>query len=437
MRLGEALPEGASRVASTRASVPTATLIRAEAVSTARTVPGGFESLYWPVMSKSAQLTPMLRQYLEVKAQHSDAVLLYRMGDFYEAFFEDAIEIAPILEVALTARNKGKATEAPMCGVPHHALEVYLGKLIRAGRRVAICDQVEDPAEAKGLVRREVTRVVTPGTVTEPQLLEGNEDNLLVGVVWNGESGAGAFLDISTGLFFLRRWLGPEEAAQDLALHRPREVLAAEDLPQEVERWLAASGACRSAAGEDVWVDPRRSAEVLERHFGTATLRGFGLEPKEPAVQAAAMTLRYAQETQRSELPHIRSLGLRQPGDTLILDSETLANLEVFRSLREGGRRGTLLSVLDKTVTAAGGRLLRHWLRHPLREPEGIRERLEAVDFLVRETERRSSIRTALGGVSDIERLVSRAVLGSLSPREAASLRDSLAAAPTIVSTLR
>ena len=375
----------------------------------------------------------MLRHYLEVKAQHPDAVLLYRMGDFYEAFFEDAVRIAPILEVALTARNKGKETEVPMCGVPHHAVEVYLGKLIRAGLRVAMCDQVEDPAEAKGLVKREVTRVVTPGTVTEPQLLEGSDDNLLAGAIWDGDRGAGAFLDISTGLFFVRRWGSSDEALQDLALQRPREVLASGALPDPLESWIGRNGVCRTDGGDDLWIDPKRSAEELERHFGTATLRGFGLEPSEPAVRAAAVTLRYAQQTQQSELPHVRGLSLRLPDEALILDAETLANLEVFRSLREGGRRGTLLSVLDRTVTAAGARLLRDWLRRPLRDRQAIERRSGAVDELVSQAERRERVREGLASVSDIERLLSRAVLGRISPREAAALRDTLEATPGIL----
>ncbi len=375
----------------------------------------------------------MLRHYLEVKAQHPDAVLLYRMGDFYEAFFDDAIEIAPILEVALTARHKGKENEAPMCGVPHHAIEVYLGKLIRAGLRVAICDQVEDPAEAKGLVKREVTRVVTPGTVTEPELLEGSDDNLLAGAVWEGEAGAGAFLDISTGLFFVRRWRSVDEVVQDLSLHRPREVLAGDGLPPEIEGWIERQGVCRSAAGDDLWVDPKRAAEALERHFGTATLRGFGLETREPAVRAAALTLRYAQETQQSDLSHVRGLTLRHPDESLILDPETLANLEVFRGLREGGRRGTLLAVVDLTVTAAGGRLIRDWLRRPLRDGAAIEERLSAVAELLDRPEERERVRARLAEVGDLERLLSRAVLGSLTPREAAALRDTLEATPEIL----
>jgi len=387
------------------------------------------------------QLTPMLRQYLEIKSEHPDAILMYRMGDFYEMFFEDAQQAAPILEVQLTARNKGGDNEAPMCGVPHHAVEGYIGKLLAAGLRVAVCDQVEDPAEAKGLVQRAVTRVVTPGTVSEPELLDGKEENLLAGVVWDGEDagghGAGAFLDVSTGNFFVRRWSDPGDGVDDLEGLRPKEVLFEETgLPAEIAAWIERRVPCWSALEGDRLYDRGRAAELLERHFGTTTLRGFGLDPKEPAVRAAAAALAYARETQHSELPHVRSLALREARDRMVLDPTTLANLEVFRSLREGGRAGTLLAVLDRTVTAPGGRTLRDWLRRPLRLPAAVARRHGAVEELVEEAPRRQRLRDLLAGTGDPERLVSRAVLGSLTPREAAALRDTLDRVPEVVAEL-
>src|SRR3954465_8685122 len=208
-------------------------------------------------------LTPMMRQYLEVKAQHPGALLMYRMGDFYEMFFEDARAAAPILEVQLTARHKGTESEVPMCGVPHHALEGYLAKLLGAGLRVAICDQVEDPAQAKGLVKREVTRVVTPGTVSDPGLLDGKEESFLAGLVWDRESGAGAFLDLSTGTFFVRRWRTPEEAVEDLALLRPGVVpfhaeRGEEGSPMEIPAWPGGECPCRTPLAGDRLFDPQR-----------------------------------------------------------------------------------------------------------------------------------------------------------------------------------
>ncbi|MFY9822216.1 MAG: DNA mismatch repair protein MutS, partial [Thermoanaerobaculia bacterium] len=354
-------------------------------------------------------LTPMMRQYLEVKAQHPGALLMYRMGDFYEMFFEDARAAAPILEVQLTARHKGTESEVPMCGVPHHALEGYLAKLLAAGLKVAICDQVEDPATAKGLVKRAVTRVVTPGTVSDPGLLDGKEENLLAALVWerSAEAGAGAFLDLSTGTFFVRRWRSAGEAVEDLALLRPREVLwcgGEGAFPPAVVEWAEQECPCRTPLAGDRLYDPQRSAELLLRQFGAGTLRGFGLEEGEAAVRAAAAALAYAQETQQSTLSHVRGLAVREAGDRLVLDASTLANLEVFASQRAapgpavgaGRRKATLLAVLDRTVTAPGGRTLREWLRRPLVDPGEIAERHRAVGELAASNPRRETIREHL-----------------------------------------
>jgi DNA mismatch repair protein MutS len=391
-------------------------------------------------------LTPMMRQYMEVKAQYPDALLMYRMGDFYEMFFEDARAAAPILEVQLTARHKGTESEAPMCGVPHHALEGYLAKLIAVGLKVAICDQVEDPAQAKGLVKREVTRVVTPGTLSDPALLDGKEENFLAGLTWERGEGAGAFLDVSTGSFFVRRWRSPQEAEEDLALLRPREVLfhaerGEEGFPIEIVEWAERECPCRTPLAGDRLFDPQRAGELLLRQFGAGTLRGFGLEEGEPAVRAAAAALAYAQETQKSGLAHIRGLAVREARDRLSLDASTLANLEVFASQRaavagSGRRRSTLLAVLDRTVTAPGGRTLREWLRRPLVDPREIGERHRAVGALAADNPRRERLRERLGRMADPERLVARAVLGTLTPREAAALRDALTEAPAILSEL-
>ena len=390
-------------------------------------------------------MTPMMRQYLELKAAHEDAVLLYRMGDFYEMFFEDARRAAPILEVQLTARHKGSENETPMCGVPYHALESYLGKLLAAGLKVAICDQVEDPAQAKGLVKREVTRVVTPGTVSDPELLEGKEENLLGALVWDGDAGGGAFLDLSTGSFFVRRWTTSEEGIEDLALLRPRELLfhgtaGVDGFPREIVDWAERECPCRTVLAEDRLFEPKRAGDLLLRQFGTSTLRGFGLYDGESVVRAAAAALAYAQETQKSPLSHVRGLAVQEARDRMVLDASTLANLEVFRSQRAdlGGprRRGTLLAVLDRTVTAPGGRTLREWLRRPLVDPAAIAERHRAVGELAADNARRDRLRERLSKVGDPERLLTRAVLGTMTPREAAGLRDGLAEVPAVLAEL-
>ena len=393
-------------------------------------------------------MTPMLRHYLELKSQYPDAILFYRMGDFYELFFEDALRVAPLLDLTLTARQKGTPNEAPMCGVPHHAVAGYIGKLIRLGLKVAVCDQVEDPAQAKGLVRREVTRVVTPGTISELALLESKEENLLGGLVWlagagggggvgaAGSGGAGAFLEVSTGAFFLRRWRDPSEAVAELEVLRPRELLCdLESLPPSLRSWAERDVVCRTAL-EPHLESPAKAAERLARQFGVATMRGFGLEEGEPGVRAAAAVLAYAQSTQRSRLDHVTEIRLRSASDRLVLDATTLANLEVLRTQREAERGSSLLTILDRTVTAPGGRLLRDWLRRPLRELPEIAGRHDGVGALAADPSRLARLRSALAGVADLERLATRAVVGSLTPREAGSLRDTLIAVPPLLADL-
>jgi DNA mismatch repair protein MutS len=382
-------------------------------------------------------LTPMLRHYLEVKAENPDAILLYRMGDFYETFFEDAEIAAPIFEIQLTARQRGTPSEAPMCGVPHHAVGSYVGKLLKAGRKVAICDQMEDPAQAKGLVRREVTRVITPGTVTELELLDSREPNFLAAVLWRGEAGAGALLDISTGRFLARRWPGLDAALEDLARFAPREVVSVGELPAELERAIEQRVSSRSTLDASAALPPDAAAERLRRQLGVVSLRAFGLEDGEPAVQAAATALVYASDAARSGLEHVRSIELRDDEDAMLLDEATLRNLEVFRTLRDGRRRGSLAWALDATVTAPGTRLLSEWLGAPLRRPRDIERRLDAVGELAESAASRSELRRHLEGVGDLERATSRAVLGNLTPPEGAGLRAALDQVPEIFRRLQ
>ena len=389
-----------------------------------------------PPMTKAASsnLTPMMRQYLEIKASHEDAVLFYRMGDFFELFGRDAEVAAPIMEVALTARHKGTDKEIPMCGVPHHALENYVGKLLRDGRKIAICDQVEDPAQSKGLVKREVTRIITPGTVSSPELLDGKEENLLGCVLWGKGEGAGAFLDVSTGSFFVRRWGSAERCLEDLGILRPKEVLFDEEtLPESVECFVQSEVACTSPLSGDKYFDRKKSPDLLKEHFKAGTLRGFGLEDGELATQAAAAALEYARATQFSDLSHIQTLAVRTGDDTMVLDATTLTNLEVFRNQREGTRKATLWSVLDRTVTPGGGRMLRDWLRRPLKHEASVIERHDGVQELLEQPALREEVRDNLAQLGDPERLLSRAVLGSMTPREASALRDGLRRIPSII----
>jgi DNA mismatch repair protein MutS len=380
-------------------------------------------------MSVVTELTPMLRHYMELKATQPDALLFYRMGDFFELFFDDAREAAGLLDLTLTARQKGTDSEAPMCGVPHHAIEGYVGKLLRMGRKVAICDQVEDPATAKGLVRREITRILSPGTLAETSLLESREESLLAALVFSGGAAAAAFLDVSTGRFVGRRFRDAAEALAELELTRPRELLCDEDAaPEEVVAWLRREIPCRTPLAPRR-LSPRAAAEKLRRQFGVATLRGYGLEEEEPVVVAAAAALSYAQENQLSGLAHIRDFELAELADRLVVDATTFANLEVFRAQREGGE-ATLVGLLDRTATAAGGRLLREWLRRPLADPAAIGLRLDGVAALVAAPLARSRLRQRLARIPDFERLATRAVIGTLTPREAGALREGLAEAP-------
>jgi DNA mismatch repair protein MutS len=258
-----------------------------------------------------------------------------------------------------------------------------------------------------------------------------------VALAFEGGRGAGAFLDVSTGAFFARRWSATAEALDDLQVLRPREALSDEgELPAEVSAWIADRGLAHTVATVDRVLDAAPAADLLRRHFGVATLRGFGLDEAEPGVRAAASALRYAQETQRSALGHVRALVVRERNETVVLDPTTLANLEVFQSQREGGRRGSLLAVLDRTATAAGGRMLKEWLRRPLRQPEAIAERHDSVAELLASTPLRDRLRERLGRLPDCERLAARAVLGTLAPREAAALRSGLREAPGLLADL-
>ncbi|MEE8368581.1 MAG: DNA mismatch repair protein MutS, partial [Thermoanaerobaculia bacterium] len=380
------------------------------------------------------KLTPMLRHYLEVKAQYPDAILIYRMGDFFELFFEDAVLAAPILEVTLTARQRGTANEAPMCGVPHHALGQYLAKLLRAGLKVAICDQVEDPSKAKGLVKREVVRVVTPGTITDPLLLEGKSNRFLAGVAWNETDGAGAFLDVTTGDFFVRQWASSEALIRDMNLFDAAEIVFEESsLTEEILRWADQGQVSLTPRDFSQWFDTGRAGKVLEEHFGTATLRGFGIGDTKLVLKAAAAVLSYAKETQHSDLAHVLAISERVDTNSLVLDSTTLSNLEVFRNLRDKSEANTLLSVIDRTASPSGGRLLKDWLREPSRSKSVLEARYDAVTVLVDDTIRRNSIRQQLESIGDIERLLSRAVFKSLNPRDAAALREGLAGVPELL----
>jgi DNA mismatch repair protein MutS len=391
-------------------------------------------------MAKTPKLTPMFRQYRSIKQDHPEAILLFRMGDFYEMFYEDAREASRALELTLTARGKGTDHEVPMCGFPHHQLEGYGARLVKAGFRVAVCEQVEDPREAKGLVRREVVRVLTPGTLPDAAGLESGDNCWAAGVAMvNGQVGA-AFLDAGTGEFIA--WERSERSdpwsalGDRLARFAPREIVYPESLPW-TESYCSALASDALLTPLDPYTFSHEAAEtLLKRHFGVASLDGFGLGEKPAAVAASGGLLLYLQDTQRSGLEHIDHLAVHEPSRHLLLDPATRRNLEIDRSLRDGSRRNSLFATVDSTTTPAGGRLLRSWLLAPLLDPARITDRLDAVEEWLRRHDLRGAARAGLTGVLDIERLTGRVVAGTAGPRELAALRSSLQRLPGLAEEL-
>jgi len=385
----------------------------------------------------------MLRQYRQVKAEHPNAILMFRLGDFYEMFYDDALVASKALSLTLTARHRGSPNEAPMCGVPFHAAEGYIARLVRQGHRVAICDQVEDAKEARGIVKRAVTRVVSPGTVTDPAQLQEREPNyiaalLVTGVPARGRPSDGfgcAYLDLSTGEFRISEHRGDAASAalrDEVAAFAPKEIVQPEGAslskvlaPETLEHSLLSDA--------PPWTFAHDAAhETLLRHFGTASLDGFGCDGRERAIGAAGALIRYLQDTQKTDLKHVTRLSVHEAGDSMVLDSTTRRTLEIVANTGDGGRDGTLLAVLDRTETAMGARMLRSWLLAPLVSVPRIEERLDAVGFLVEQTTERAALASLLRGVHDIERLLARCSLGTANGRDLVALRDSLGVLPAI-----
>jgi DNA mismatch repair protein MutS len=369
----------------------------------------------------------MLEQYFEIKRQVPDAILFYRLGDFYEMFFEDAEKAAPLLDLVLTARSRGQEHETPMCGVPYHSADGYIAKLIKHGLRVAICEQAEEASAAKGLVRREIVRVVTPGTATESSIVE-RESCYLLSLVHDAESVGAAYLDVSTGDFFVTtyRSLDDHRLSDDVARFAPREAIFPRDgngtAGQMTDLGLAATPVEASV------FEARGSHDYLSKHFGTQSLRGFGLEGDDLRISAAGGALRYATSSHRKPLDHVRSLRVDNEADFLQLDAATLANLEILESRDSGRPRAALWSVVNATRSAMGARTLRRWLTRPLKSREGIFARHDAVDELTRSRAILEQMTARLQKIADLERVTSRITLRSATPRECLTLADSLLA---------
>jgi DNA mismatch repair protein MutS len=374
----------------------------------------------------------MLEQYWLLKKEVPDAILLYRLGDFYEMFFEDAVTAAPLLGLVLTARHRDSDIEAPMCGVPHHALDSYVARLIAAGKKVAISEQTEAAAKGKLLVARKIVRVITPGTLVDPDRLDARRSNELGAFVRDGEAAAFAFLELSTGDFSVVSL--PASGCRDyLSRRTPRELLVAAPDEAEARRW--AQDLVEPPVLSMMPADAprgRRAEEFLLRHFKVATLSPFGLDGPGPSVDAAAALLHYARGTQRSDCAHVSSVRLEPESDGLVVDGVTAGHLELFRSQRDGTRSGTLLDVLDRTGTAFGARALRGMLERPLGRRQEIEDRFDAVEELSSGGARLERLAEGLSGIPDLPRLVSRLSVGGGTPRDLAALSQGLLRAAAV-----
>jgi len=382
------------------------------------------------------RLTPIMRLYQELKAKHTDTILFMRIGDFYETFNADAELVSRELDIVLTSRSKSGDTRVPLAGVPYHAVDGYIAKLIGKGYKVAICDQVEDPKTAKGIVKREVTRIITPGTVIDSTMLPSAAATYLMALCpeAKGQAWGIALLDITTGEFFVSVVEHDHNLVNllsEIARYRPAECIVPSTVPEAVTRKCSERGVVVSRFRDEAF-SFSQAKKALTSHFRVATLAGFGCEDEPAAVGAAGAALLYAQETQGSPLAHIRHLATRASSQSMMLDAVTLRNLEVKESIRGGTKGATLLSTLDRTRTPMGSRLLFRHLTRPLLDIGRINARLDAVGFFATRTAVRLSVRSDLETFADIERIAARISYGNAGPRDLLALADSLAALPAL-----
>jgi DNA mismatch repair protein MutS len=378
--------------------------------------------------------TPMLQQYFRLKAEYPDVLLAMQVGDFYEFYGPDAEIAARELEIVLTGREDGSNGRIPMAGVPIHAYERYLAKLVQKGYRVAICDQIEDPKLAKGLVKRRVTRVLTPGTVVEDSMLDARANNYLVAAVLGEPIHGLGIVDVSTGEFLTTEIAGEgrqQKLLDELFRLQPAEVLVPEDQEELIQTLREQLSATITPVPLQEWVG-REAREILLRHFGVESLRGFGCEEFTRGLDAAALALRYLQQNQMTALEHIRTLATYSVERFMYLDATARRHLELTQNLMDGTRRYTLLASIDSTCTPMGARLLKRWLDEPLLEPDAIAARLDAVDALAQQSIRRDALRQMLRPLADLERLAARASTGTANARDLVALRQSLQRLPAL-----
>lgn len=368
--------------------------------------------------------TPMMQQYLRLKAEHRDILLFYRMGDFYELFYDDAKRASQLLDISLTKRGASAGEPIPMAGVPHHAVENYLAKLVNLGESVAICEQIGDPATSKGPVERKVVRIVTPGTISDEALLQERQDNLLA-AIWQDNKGFGyATLDISSGRFRLSEPADHETMAAELQRTNPAELLYAEDFAD-----MSLIDGRRGLRRRPLWeFEPETARQQLNLQFGTRDLTGFGVEKAVRGLCAAGCLLQYVKDTQRTSLPHIRSITMERQQDSIVMDAATRRNLEITQNLA-GGTENTLASVLDCTVTPMGSRMLKRWLHMPVRDLRTLTRRQETISALQDHT---ADIQPLLRQVGDLERILARLALRTARPRDLARMRHAFQQLPEL-----
>ncbi len=358
-----------------------------------------------------------MQQYLELKENYPGSILMFRLGDFYEMFFDDAKTAARELELVLTGRDCGLEERAPMCGVPHHAVDAYVGKLIEKGYKVAICDQLEDPTAAKGIVKRGVTRVVTPGTVVENSMLEEKENNYILSVCFGEDDLAGlCYADVSTGEFCVLDSLDEQELCAQLTRVNPKEVVTADSFAKITLELLHSCGLKHAYVTPyyDWAYDSKAAEETLCGHFAVASLHSFGVGGMETAICAAGALLQFLRETQKNALLHINKITAISESRYMVLDSTTCRNLELTQTLMESGKKGSLLWLLDKTKTAPGARLLKKYILQPLKNESEINGRLDAVQAVCDNMHLRGGLLESLGGIYDLERIISRISYGTI-----------------------
>ncbi|MFA4837063.1 MAG: DNA mismatch repair protein MutS, partial [Dehalococcoidia bacterium] len=370
------------------------------------------------------EMSPIRRQYLRIKQQYPGAIVFFRLGDFYETFEDDAKVVARELQIVLTSRSMGKGQRFPMAGIPHHALDSYLAKLISAGHKVAICEQLSDPRAGKGLVERDVVRVVTPGTVVEPNLLETKSNNYLAALVIDGQRAGIAYIDITTSEFATTQ-LDIARTVAELDRLNPSEIV----VPKGFDNFQLPGEPTRL---EDRWFEFETARRTLLDYFEVASLEGYGCDHLPLAIRAAGAIVQYLKETQKGALGQLPKLSAYSTDSFMVLDAQTRRNLELFRSSNQGTTSGSLLSVIDLTRTPMGGRQLKIWLGQPLLDITVLTRRQEAVAWFVENAVRRIEVTSALNGLADLERLESRVRSGIAMPRELVSLRHSLQLVPQI-----